>query len=266
MEFSRIIDQLITQAGDPAKASARDLTALPALHGADPTVLYEGRASSLADQMEADARHTAGVGPDGQPLTSAVLDAAHLVRGYRVVVGIVDPDDDATGRVTAWFPLWRPHPRLRHQTGREPPFPIAAAPDEGHVKATTVTHDQNGANELFVHQAFFGWHGWSLAAPPPGRTIGADNQPQVPHQPVSDAFPLDTTRPTAGTLPALRYGRTYRLRARLVDLAGNSPSPQAPAVEGAATNPITYARWEPVPPPRSYRSGPFWTESPNPGW
>ncbi|MGX8910248.1 hypothetical protein ACR820_34355 [Streptomyces netropsis] len=258
VEFSRIIDQLINQAGDPAKASAGDPTALPALHGAGLTVLYEGRDSSLADQMEADARHTAGVSPDGQPLTSAVLDAAHLVRGYRVDVGIVHPDDEATGRVNAWFPLCARSGDYAIRRASKPPVPIAASPDEGHVKATAVTHDKTGANQLFVHQALFGWHGWSLAAPPPGRTIGADNQPQVPHPPVSDAFPLDTTfRPAAGSLPALRYGRTYRLRARLVDLAGNSLTPQAPAVEGTATDPVTYGRWEPVPPPVIVPKWPF---------
>ncbi|MEU4212408.1 hypothetical protein AB0F13_20815 [Streptomyces sp. NPDC026206] len=255
VEFSRILDQLLTRAGDPAKAAAGDPTALPALHGAGLTVLYEGRDSSLADQMEADARHTAGVGPDGRTLTSAVLDAAHLVRGYRVDVGVVD---DATGRVAAWFPLCARTGDYAIRRAGKPPVPIAAAPDEGHVKATAVTWDKTGANQLFVHQALFGWHGWSLAAPPPGRTIGADNQPQVPHPEISDAFPLDTKfRPTAGTLPALRYGRTYRLRARLVDLAGNSLAPEAPAVEGTATDPVTYARWEPVPPPAIVPKWPF---------
>ncbi|MFF4218755.1 hypothetical protein [Streptomyces nondiastaticus] len=255
VEFSRIVDQVLTDVGDPGTAASGDPTALPALHGAGLTVLYEGRDASLADQMAADAHHTAGVGPDGRPVEAAVLDAAHLVRGYRVDVGVVDA---ATGRVTTWYPLCARTGDYAIRPPGKPPVPITADPDEGHVKATAVTGDKTGANQLFVHQALFGWHGWSLAAPPPGRTIGADNEPHVPDPEVSAAFPLDASfRPTAGTLPALRYRRTYRLRARLVDLAGNSLAPGAPAVEGTATDPVTYARWEPVPPPAIVPKWPF---------
>ncbi|MFF7726953.1 hypothetical protein [Streptomyces sp. NPDC008001] len=255
VEFSRIVDQVLTGTGEPGHATSGEPTALPALHGAGLTVLYEGRDASLADQMEADARHTAGVGPDGRPVEAAVLDAAHLVRGYRVDVGVVDA---TTGRVTAWFPLCARTGDYAVRPPGKPPVPLAAGPDEGHVKATAVTGDKTGANQLFVHQALFGWHGWSLAAPPPGRTIGADNQPQVPDPEVSDRFPLAARfRPAPGSLPALRYGRTYRLRARLTDLAGNSLAPGAPAVEGTATDPVTYARWEPVPPPAIVPKWPF---------
>ncbi|MGK5546110.1 hypothetical protein ACSNOH_15445 [Streptomyces sp. URMC 127] len=255
VEFSRIVDQVLTDLGDPGHAASGEPTALPALHGAGLTVLYEGRDAFLADQMAADGHHTAGVGPDGRPVEAAVLDAAHLVRGYRVDAGVVDP---ATGRVTTWRPLCARTGSYALRPPGKPAVPIAAAPDEGHVKATAVTGDKTGANQLFVHQALFGWNGWSLAAPPPGRTLGADNQPQVPDPEVSADFPLDATfRPTAGTLPALRYRRTYRLRARLVDLAGNSLAPGAPSVEGTATEPVTYARWEPVPPPVIVPKWPF---------
>ncbi|MEU2791348.1 hypothetical protein [Streptomyces sp. NPDC007100] len=255
VEFSRVIDQYLSGVSEPGAAVAADPTALPALQGAGLTVVHDNRDQVLADQMEADARHTAGVGPDGSPATAAVLDAAHLVRGLRVDVGAVDA---ATGRVAAWYPLCARTGTYAIRRPGAPPVPLAAAPDEGHVKATAVTRDRAAGRQLYVHQALFGWHGWSLAAPPPGRTVGADDRPRVPDPGVSGRFPLSAAfRPTPGTLPVLRYGRTYRLRARLVDLAGNSLGPGAPAVEGTATEPLTYARWEPVPPPVIVPRWPF---------
>ncbi|MBT2382940.1 hypothetical protein [Streptomyces sp. ISL-11] len=256
VEFARVIEQALAALTDPAGSVAPDHTALPALHGAGLTVLHEAHDGALAQQMEDDARHVAGVGPDGSARPAAVLDASHLIRGYRVDVGTVD---DATGRVTAWHPLCARTGTYAIRRPGQPPVPLTAGPDEGHVKASTVTHDKAAPDDvLYVHQALFGWHGWSLAAPPPGRTIGADNRPRVPDPEVSAEFPLDADfRPTPGTLPALRYGRTYRLRARLVDLAGNSPGPAADTPEGRATPPVTYGRWEPVPPPVLVPKWPF---------
>ncbi len=54
-----------------------------------------------------------------------------------------------------------------------------------------------------------------------------------------------------GTLPRLRYGRWYALRARVVDLAGNSLPPQAEdfADEAPAERAAPYLRFDPVPAP-----------------
>lgn len=255
VEFSRIFDQLVTGTAEPATAVAPDSTAPPALHGAGITVLLEGRDAALADQLEADARHTAGVDRADAPTPAAVLDAAHLVRGYRVDVGVVDA---ATGQVARWYPLCARTGTYAIRKPGKPPVAISAAPDEGHVKASVLSQDQVNTRHHYVHQALFGWHGWSLAAPPPGRTIGEDNRPQVPQPEVSTDFPLDTTfQPQRGTLPALRYQRTYRLRARLVDLAGNGLGPGASTAGTTVTEPLTYGRWEPVPPPAIIPRWPF---------
>ncbi|MFI2031548.1 hypothetical protein [Streptomyces buecherae] len=255
VEFSRIFDQLFANPSEPAGAIAPEATAPPALHGAGLTVLVEGRDADLADQLEADARHVAGVDQNGTPVPTAVLDAAHLVRGYRVDVGVVD---DATGQVARWYPLCARTGSYAIRRPGKPPVAIQAEPDEGHVKASTLTQDRTDDRHHYVHQALFGWHGWSLAAPPPGRTIGEDNLPQVPEPDLSPDFPLDTSfRPRPGSLPALRYGRTYRLRARLVDLAGNGPGLDAETPPSTVTQALTYGRWEPVPPPAIVPRWPF---------
>ncbi|MFE6776676.1 hypothetical protein [Streptomyces sp. NPDC057702] len=255
VEFSRIFDQLFIRPTEPDTPTAPDTTAPPALHGAGITVLLEGRDADLADQVEADARHVAGVDPNGAPTPAAVLDAAHLIRGYRVDVGVVDA---TTGQVSRWYPLCARTGSYAIRRAGKPPLAIQAGPDEGHVKASTLTRDRVNERHHYVHQALFGWSGWCLAAPPPGRTIGEDNRPQVPVPDLSPDFPLDASfRPQRGSLPALRYGRTYQLRARLVDLAGNGPTLAAGTPQGATTQPLTYGRWEPVPPPAIVPRWPF---------
>ncbi|MBZ4318980.1 hypothetical protein [Streptomyces huiliensis] len=306
VEFSRIVEQTLAARSDPKLSVAPDSTATPALHSAGLTVFRESRDVELADRMEADARHTAGVAPTGQTPAVAVLDAADLVRGYRVDVGLVEtvapaeggteasadggteasgdggseapgdggsetsnpgdggtdapaPADSGTDApATTWRPLCARTGGYAIRRPGQPVVPLVVAPDEGHVKASAVTHDKRDDNQLYVHQAVAGWHGWSLAAPPPGRTLGPDDRPRVPAPEVSPVFPLDTTfRPVKGSLPALRFGRTYRLRARLCDLAGNGLGPGADTPDGTATVPVTYRRWEPVPPPALVPRWPF---------
>ncbi|KNB52872.1 hypothetical protein [Streptomyces caatingaensis] len=253
VEFSRIVGQALAAAADPRASTAPDATAPPALHGAGLTVLRDGGDAELADRMEADARNAAGVGPAGEPVPAAVLDASHLVRGYRVDVGRADP---ATGAVTAWLPLCARTGTYAIRPAGQPPLPLAVAPDEGHVKAGAVGED--AAGQLYAHQALFGWHGWSLAAPPPGRTLGPDDRPVVPVSVPDPRFPLDAAfRPPPGSLPALRYGHTYRVRARLCDLAGNGPGPGADVPDDVASAPVTHRRWEPVPPPAVVPRWPF---------
>jgi hypothetical protein len=49
-------------------------------------------------------------------------------------------------------------------------------------------------------------------------------------------------------LPSLRFGRSYRFRMRLADLAGNARSFDArrPSPHGAETRPVRYLRYEPI--------------------
>ena len=70
--------------------------------------------------------------------------------------------------------------------------------------------------------------------------------------------PLETSFRAAGSLPVLRYGHDYRLRARTVDLAANSIDPDM-LDDGHASAPVRFLRWEPVParccPRRPYGEG-----------
>ena len=93
----------------------------------------------------------------------------------------------------------------------------------------------------------------------PGR--GATGQAPVRRARATAWSPTTGTRPTAtspseidyaatpGTLPTLRFGGTYRFRARAVDIAGNSVPFTKSGGFTWASKAVTYRRFEPVPSP-----------------
>ncbi|EPH45205.1 hypothetical protein ABT390_22420 [Streptomyces aurantiacus] len=243
IDYARSID---TQSGSDVPAGRGSVAALvtgtgtPAARGAGITLLHTDRDKHLAGRIGADVGRTVSA-------TDVDLTAADLVRGYRVDIGVVDP---ATGRVTQWRSLLRRRGRYTIRRPGGQPVEIQVSPDEGMVRASTVTTDAADQQQLYGHQAVFGWHGWSLAAPRPGRTIGLGDAPEEPDPPVSPDVPLQTRfAAEPGSLPALRFGRTYRMRARVVDLAGNSLEHTASTPDAVRSQAITYGRWEPVPQP-----------------
>src|SRR5205085_4560297 len=112
------------------------------------------------------------------------------------------------------------------------------------------------------------WAGWSLSVPPigkhltrnpdPAKAVPPDdpNDPDFdPENPPATPFKMTTEfAVVSGSLPSLRFGRSYRVRARAVDLAGNSLGPADPVADALATLFATprepegfpYLRFEPV--------------------
>ncbi|MER5299271.1 hypothetical protein ABT039_07365 [Streptomyces lasiicapitis] len=243
IDYARSIDTQDSSDVPSGQGSVADLvtgTGTPAARGAGITLLHTDRDKHLAGRIGADVDRTTSA-------TDVDLTAEELVRGYRVDIGLVDP---VTGRVTQWRSLLRRRGRYTVRRPGGQPVEIQVRPDEGTVRASTVTTDAADRRQLYGHQAVFGWHGWSLAAPRPGRTIGLNDEPEEPNPPVSPDVPLDTKfTAEPGSLPALRFGRTYRMRARVVDLAGNSLEHTASTPDAVHSDAITYGRWEPVPQP-----------------
>ncbi|MGE3706055.1 MAG: hypothetical protein AB7I13_12320, partial [Vicinamibacterales bacterium] len=105
---------------------------------------------------------------------------------------------------------------------------LAGAPDTGFLQGAALTKSDSAPNgPKYAHEVLAGWDGWSLSAPRPGKVVVHENGQEV----VMDAPPPDPepVNPVAsrsdvapGTLPRLRYGRRYAMRAYAVDLAGNS--------------------------------------------
>ena len=122
---------------------------------------------------------------------------------------------------------------------------LDALPEEGFIQGTAA-HESAGVDDspIHVHEAVFGWEGWSLSASRPGKRVRheagkelVENTPTNTPNPVHPI--LITNEVQAGTLPRLRFGRFYAMRAWLVDLAGNSrphdlEPPAVPAAPVAA--------------------------------
>jgi hypothetical protein len=250
----RMLDELATR-----KQAACDVTgiavpvetasapqSLPALRTTGISVFRTDRDKAVYDKL------TTAAGNNGDPGT-AVLSLDDVTRGYRVDVG----------HKGKWFSLCKRVPSYAIDT-----LKITPGEDEGYVKAASGTSTAKAppsgpsVPDLYLHEVLFGWDNWSLVVARPGRSLSIDRddtdrtQTEIvrpePNAPNSD-FPIEISASVPKkTLPPLRFGRDYTLRARVVDLAGNSLPPTAtvPAVVNGAVSPtLTYRRYEPVAPP-----------------
>ena len=235
-------------------------TGLPALRSAGLALARQSRADMLLEDLK-DLRARNQAIEAG---TDTVLSAEDVTRGYRV--DVFDEDAPSGAR---WFSL--------HQREVEHKFKPAddgtqigplEVTDEGYLKATTASSETKEhptpSDDLYLHETICGWEGWSLAAPRPGKRIvepgeGDDGSSIADHDPeLGNPFPLvSEVRAQPASLPRLRIGHTYRLRARTVDLAGNSVAfsereldPQDPTLTSEAQR---YLRFEPVPAPAVLR-------------
>jgi hypothetical protein len=122
-------------------------------------------------------------------------------------------------------------------------------PDTGFLQGASLSRADGVAPDdteapYYAHEVVAGWDGWSLSAPRPGLTVvHVDGEEQLLEEPPADPDPVNpvatTTRVEPLTLPRLRYGRRYAMRAWVADLAGNSPPhlvagpPEGPPDEAA---------------------------------
>ncbi len=203
-----------------------------------------------------------GAGADDPSGLPSDLFAEDLLRGYRVEVSTDGGEwRSLCARVGTY--------RLVDATGASVRV-LPAISDEGYVKGSSGTRKAGERNPLYVHEVLARWTGWSLTAPRPGKTIEnrldgtppADELYDRPMPPISTAeteFRLVTSFvPQPGTLPRLRYGHSYRFRVLGVDMAGEpvaAPDPTDPDL--AASDSVTYRRFEPAGPPAALALRPY---------
>jgi hypothetical protein len=209
-------------------------------------VSRHGRAQQVAADMAAMALKNQALAASPADSRKVALFAEDVQRGYRV--DVLDAKDGH------WRSLCR---RQGDYTLVRAGKPLALPPDEGYVKGASTTSGDK-PDEHYLHESMFRWTGWSLVAPRPGRTIRSKTEAGTGLQSeevvdVTDQADQGTGvvakfRALPGSLPRLRFGHRYQMRARLVDLAGNSLDVKE-ADAAHATDRVVYRRFEPVDPP-----------------
>lgn len=239
------VEQALLALSAQAEASgSRATDTLPALSSRGLAVAWTGRAEAMTARLDrAAALQDALRQGDKAPL----LWAEDLVTGYAI--------DVAPAKDGAWRSLCR---RQGGYTDARGQVILAKVQDELPVQDTVDDVDAEvGGAELsaaVTNERLFQWSGWSLAVPKPGKPM--DVEGAGPGDPDTSA-PLGV-RPRLsapnGSLPMLRFGQSYRFRARVVDLAGNAV-PHDSDDDTHATAPFSWQRYLPLMPPVRVFSG-----------
>lgn len=212
--------------------------ATPALRATGLTVTRRQQAEGAIRQLKSQEGWEQALANAVPPSQQRPLHTADVTRGMRVEVW------DQTAR--RWFSLHARDTTLRLHDD----VIYRDVRNEGFIQGTNATQTPGvAASAIHVHEALFGWDGWSLSAPRPGRRVRGDvgdspgggsridenvveaEEPWSGREPHPFRFTHTIAR---GTLPRLRYGREYAFRAWTVDLAGGvrphalGPSPLAP--------------------------------------
>jgi hypothetical protein len=240
-------------------------TSLPSLRTGGFTVGAWSRAQRLVQGLDSATALNADVEHD-----SAELFLEDLLRGYRL-----DVWDSETGQ---WHSLQeRVGDHHFHGADGSGPEDLKTI-DEGFVRADAATSTRvdlsdpgdpkPGKSDLYLHEALFGWDGWSLAAPRPGKIIvepgeGDEDEDGEQTELTTEKVSAETDlklesvyRVADGTLPRLRFGNWYRIRARAVDLAGNGLAYSPDDLTEWTTEERRYLRYEPAASPVVVRRHP----------
>ncbi len=229
---------------DPVTRFEKELGA-PALRTAGLMLVQRKRGEVLTRRLLANKDNNARAEQGFQGAANRPnLWAEDLVRGYRI--------DVWDGKTQLWRSLCE---RQAVYDLNEGAITIVPEGEEGTVRlgATKSSDQTSNPDLLFLHEALISWTGWSLArrrqAARSRRTTRSTNRrrrrkPRFRRACTSrPAF-----KPRIGSLPRLRFGRQYWMRARAVDLAGNSlaPSEQSFGPEKPEEQARQFLRYEPV--------------------
>ena len=234
--------------------------ALPALRSAGVSLVSNGRALQLLQAINDNLAFNDAVA--SRKALPRPFNARDLVRGYRI--------DIWSSLTRSWHSLHRRSATYTFGSGTPV---VQVAEEEGFTQLAVAqpAEDPTRPNDpiakaanipqpgtdLYLHERVAKWEGWSLSVARPGLALNRSPDSHLATQPdPTENAPMTPFKMVARfkvtpkSLPELRFGVRYRLRARAVDLAGNSaaldvPTPGAlawPAGGGAAP----YLRFEPI--------------------
>jgi len=218
---------------DPV-APEPDRAGAPALRSGGIVLASDGTGYALEEAFDRSAKIQSQLATN-QPI---VLFQEDLLRGVRA--------DVSTGG-GAWRSLCRRVSTYRFLGDNST---LQVADEEGNVRlAASGSADGSEPDLLKVDAAILSWDGWSLTAPRPGRAIDPADKVGDPESLAPPGLPLEVDHvATARSLPSLRFGQSYQVRMRTVDLAGNARplDENATTLNGVETPPTVYYRFEPV--------------------
>lgn len=205
----------------------------PSVESRGLSLIQSNRAEGLLGLLDKAAALESGL--QGKTLADTTVNAEDIMRGFRL-----DVWDDVS---KSWRSLC-----LRKGTYSFNGSTVTVDDEGGIIPAHT---EQIGDPTIYLHESLARWIGYSLVASRPGKGA-ADDGGFVDEDTTPDPnFDLRTSfKAQPGTLPKLRYGRTYRLRARVTDLAGNGLRlGDVPANSPHVSATVKFRRYEPVEPP-----------------
>lgn len=248
---------------------------LPALRSAGISLMADGRGMQMLQKIDDNTAFDQALQSNG-PMPRP-FDVRDLIRGFRL--------DIWSSRTRRWHSLHRRN--ATYSLGAHGPLKVRVLDEEGFLQPTaaqpaedptrpvdtvsTANNMPQPGTDLYVHERIARWEGWSLSVFRPGLALNRSEDPAqatVPdptmNQPMTPFKMTTEFTVTAGSLPELRFGARYRVRARAVDLAGNSLSPATalpknldPAAPQGAT--FSYERFEPVAAPTLLLTAPATT-------
>jgi hypothetical protein len=211
----KVLNTIHLFAGDGGPIDAAADVAAPALQSSGLMLVRTGQAGMLmSDVKTAGAQES-----DRLAGKRAVLFAEDLVRGYRIDVRRF-PSGIQGG---PWMSLHQRTGDFRFKRDGASDLTILGVADEGFVQPVVAQDSTGGnANPIYVHETYAHWQGWGLSAPFPVDPVGLTRgQSDVPAVPPGLKQVEASIQAASGSLPRLRFGDSYQMRVRTVDLAGN---------------------------------------------
>jgi hypothetical protein len=219
-------------------------------------------ANAYKNLMSANTKtiNTVITNPVNIPVAAETLYADDIVLGYRMDIAYEDAKDE-------WYSLHQRKNNYEFVPVGGAVEKIALTPDEEidegciHLALTKDQNDEDPDDDK-VSEVMARWQGWSLSVPKPGKSmndgieefkIPTDEEEKRKYK-LNDEVPFRlqvTTGLAPKSLPALRFGKAYRIKVRTVDIAGNGlPHTINPENTTAAIRAgIKYLRYEPLPVP-----------------
>jgi hypothetical protein len=204
-----------------------DKTGAPVIRTSGITLTCAGQAESLITDLAHTVAHVAARAKD----EVTQFHAEELVRGYRIDVRrfplAIQSFTEGSG-AAEWKSLHQRRGTYRFGGNEPGPITLSNIDDEGYVQPVltqAATPGADGVDTIYVPESLCRWPGWSLSAPPPATPFDTGDT-LAPMTPAAQNLPAVDVQfePARGSLPYLRFGNYYQLRARTVDLAGNSLS------------------------------------------